>query len=508
MEVTFDPSVDGWRSAARALLVEGVAPADITWRPNDPTGCQQYAALESAGAPDVHGRAAASVPRQFLRLAASVSCHRAPGRWDALYRVLWRLTGDERHLLEVATDVDVHRVLQMDRDVRRAAHKMKAFVRFRTVAGGDQTPRYVAWFEPAHHVVERAAPFFCRRFRSMRWSILTPERCAHWDTRELAFSPGLPRGAVPAADHLEPLWRTYYAGTFNPARLNLSQMRSEMPIRYWRNLPEARLIRELACGAPRRVARMLAEQGRAAETLPRDCAAIVEPAVEPGPARRAPAEPATVPGWHSRYDPGLEAARQRGEQVARRAPLGVTVPGGGRVLVGIAGWTDPTLTRTRVFYPPGVESAEARLRYYSSLFPLVEVDSTYYVLPTRANAAAWAARTPDHFIFNVKAHGLMTGHGTDVRRLPDWLRRALPRGWAQQRAATDRLYARDLPPALHDEIWRRFLDAIAPLREAGKLGAILLQYPRWFTPSRESTGAHSIPRATRRHPRRGGISAP
>jgi uncharacterized protein YecE (DUF72 family) len=101
-------------------------------------------------------------------------------------------------------------------------------------------------------------------------------------------------------------------------------------------------------------------------------------------------------------------------------------------------------------------------------------------------ASAWATRTPAHFVFDVKAHALMTGHGADVRQLPDWLRRALPR---RADAPGARLYARDLPAELRDEVWRRFLDALEPLRAAGKLGAVLLQFPRWFQPSRESAVA-------------------
>jgi uncharacterized protein YecE (DUF72 family) len=138
-----------------------------------------------------------------------------------------------------------------------------------------------------------------------------------------------------------------------------------------------------------------------------------------------------------------------------------------------------------VFYPPGADTAEDRLRYYASRFSIVEVDATYYALPTRGMAAAWAARTPSGFVFDVKAHGLMTGHGADVRRLPDWLRREIPR----RLPGSGRVYARDLPREVVDEVWRRFLAALDPLRAAGKLGGILLQYPRWFVPSRASATA-------------------
>ncbi|MDE3172624.1 MAG: DUF72 domain-containing protein [Gemmatimonadota bacterium] len=135
-----------------------------------------------------------------------------------------------------------------------------------------------------------------------------------------------------------------------------------------------------------------------------------------------------------------------------------------------------------VFYPDGVASPEARLRYYASRFPLVEVDSTYYAVPARRVAALWAERTPDAFVFDVKAHALMTGQPTETARLPKAIRDALPvaiRG-------KQRLYAKDLPAELLDEAWRLFLGALDPLRATGKLGAIFLQYPRWVRPSRAS----------------------
>lgn len=410
-----------------------------------------------------------NVSREFMRIASAVACHRENNRWLQLYRVLWRLTHGEPRLMDVATDPAVHGLIVMERAVSRAAHKMKAFVRFRGVAdpGVADGTRYVAWFEPAHHVVARVAPFFARRFAAMTWSILTPGSSVHWDRTSLRYTEGVPRSAAPSDDALEELWRTYYANIFNPARLNLETMRAEMPQRYWIDLPEARLVRSLAREAPRRVAEMLARSCGPAEELPEDLrpvARVDEPAVQ-GPA----------------HDPGARVAAARAMRVAARAPDGLEI-NGTRVIVGAAGWTDPTLTRGDIFYPTGTTSAEDRLRFYASRFPFVEVDSTYYALPARGTVAAWAARTPANFTFDIKAHGLMTGHGADVRQLPDWLRRELPRGAGQG----ERLYARDLPETLVTEVWRRFLDALEPLRTSGKLGAVLLQFPRWFRPSAEA----------------------
>ena len=179
------------------------------------------------------------------------------------------------------------------------------------------------------------------------------------------------------------------------------------------------------------------------------------------------------------HDPGHEVARRRAEALPSVAPL-AAASGGGAVLVGTASWTDPTILEGEVFYPSGVRTPEQRLRYYATRFPMVEVDSTYYALPTRAMAELWRQRTPDGFTFNVKAHALMTGQPSEVSRLPKLLREALPR----ELAAKKRIYAKDLPADLYDAVWAVFLDALEPLRASGKLGAVLLQYPRWFTPTR------------------------
>ena len=198
------------------------------------------------------------VPRAFVDLARRVACHRDPQRWALLYRILFRLTHGEAHLLDIAVDPDIHLLTQMDKAIRRDVHKMRAFVRFRAVTAEDGETWYVAWFEPAHHIVEMNAPFFTDRFASMRWSILTPDRCAHWDGSAVQFTPGLTRADAPDADAIEPLWRQYYANIFNPARVKIHAMQKEMPKRYWKNLPEAELIPDLLRQAPGRVETMLA----------------------------------------------------------------------------------------------------------------------------------------------------------------------------------------------------------------------------------------------------------
>jgi uncharacterized protein YecE (DUF72 family) len=184
------------------------------------------------------------------------------------------------------------------------------------------------------------------------------------------------------------------------------------------------------------------------------------------------------------HDPGPDAAAAIAETVADAARLPLHL-GTAQVRVGTASWTDPTMTAAGVFYPPGADSAEERLRYYSSLFPVVEVDATYYALPTRQMGELWLERTPAEFTFDIKAHALMTGQPSEVKRLPKPIREALP---AELRAKA-RIYRKDLPAELVDAIWEAFRDGIIPLHSAGKLGAIFLQYPRWFFPSNESRDA-------------------
>jgi uncharacterized protein YecE (DUF72 family) len=149
------------------------------------------------------------------------------------------------------------------------------------------------------------------------------------------------------------------------------------------------------------------------------------------------------------------------------------------IRVGTAGWTDKTLIESG-WYPDDAGNPEKRLRYYASQFPLVEVDSAYYALPAEQTAAAWAERTPARFTFNVKAFSLFTQHPTPVKALPKDLREEAGK------AGKDRVYLKDVDPKLADEAWSRFLAALRPLREAGKLGAILLQFPPWFPIGRAS----------------------
>jgi len=142
----------------------------------------------------------------------------------------------------------------------------------------------------------------------------------------------------------------------------------------------------------------------------------------------------------------------------------------GEIRVGTASWTDKTLLESG-WYPPGANTAEERLQFYAANFPLVEVDSTYYFPPTEQNAKLWVDRTPPRFTFNVKAFSLLTQHPTKAAALPKDLRPA---------DAKKNVYAKDLDQQVIDQMWERFVAALMPLHEAGKLGTVLFQFPQWF----------------------------
>ena len=154
----------------------------------------------------------------------------------------------------------------------------------------------------------------------------------------------------------------------------------------------------------------------------------------------------------------------------------------GKVLVGISSWTEPTLVRAGTFYPKEAKSAEERLRFYASQFPVVEVDSTYYSPPSERNSVLWIERTPRDFTFDIKAYSLLTQHPTRVDSLIKDIKEALPPELAERRT----VYAERLPAELVDEVWDRFESALMPLHSAGKLGSVLFQFPQYFVISRKN----------------------
>ncbi|NCP17805.1 MAG: UdgX family uracil-DNA binding protein [Erythrobacter sp.] len=245
-----------WRERARALIQCDVPPDKVAWV--EPGGSGDLFAADgmrlpapSADAPPVRAS------KRYLSLATNAALHSDPQRFALLYRLLWRLQANPR-IMEDKADPDVRRVEELAKNVRRDSHKMHAFVRFRQVEEEGGAEHYIAWFEPEHHILRANAGFFRRRFASMRWSILTPQGTLHWDGETMREGPPAQKTDAPHGDPVEDLWRTYYASIFNPARLKVGAMLSEMPRKYWKNLPEAALIPELIAGAQQRESAMVA----------------------------------------------------------------------------------------------------------------------------------------------------------------------------------------------------------------------------------------------------------
>ncbi|HBE67285.1 MAG TPA: uracil-DNA glycosylase [Planctomycetaceae bacterium] len=262
-----------FREHARMLIVAGVTPANVSLAEQDSQGSLFESPTPPRSSTTTGKRF--SVPRKFVELAQTAAYHRDPSKWNLFYRILWRLVNETPGLLEITTDDDVAKLRQLEKEVRRDAHKMKAFVRFRklvangdpnsvitdnsveeTASGGD-FEHFVAWHRPDNKIVKLVAPFFSRRFKGMRWTIFTPHESAAWDGHQLSYGKGIAKSEAPGPDELEAAWKTYYGAIFNPARIKIAMMKSEMPVKHWGTLPETELIDELLAAAPDRVDKML-----------------------------------------------------------------------------------------------------------------------------------------------------------------------------------------------------------------------------------------------------------
>ncbi len=254
--VPMEGMAQAWRDAARGLLAAGVPPGEMLWAEGTADDLFATPPVAAAGAP-------VNVPRAFVALADKVAWHSDPERYALLYALLWRLRSCPG-LMSDRGDPAVAKLRQMEKAVRRDLHKMHAFVRFREIGAPTDTRRsFAAWFEPTHYITEPVAGFFARRFGDMDWTILTPHRSATFRSGTITFGPGGARPPLPD-DATEALWTTYFRNIFNPARLKVQAMQSEMPKKYWRNLPEAAAIPDLIARAEAR-ARAMRD---AAPTLP------------------------------------------------------------------------------------------------------------------------------------------------------------------------------------------------------------------------------------------------
>ncbi|RLQ88507.1 UdgX family uracil-DNA binding protein [Notoacmeibacter ruber] len=250
---------EGWRKAARALAMSGVPASSVTFL-TPSSSSQSLFAGASEPLPNASGDITFDIAKSFVQKAQTATHHSDADRYDFLYHLLCRLLA-EPNLMKIASDPDIRRLEAMGKSIRRDAHKMHAFVRFRKTGdmdARDDEAHYVAWFEPDHFIVEREAGFFTRRFAQMNWSILTPKGSIHWDRETLTAGPPARRSDAPSDDATEELWRTYFSNIFNPARLKVKAMQSEMPKKYWKNMPEAALIPDMIAGAENRAKAMVA----------------------------------------------------------------------------------------------------------------------------------------------------------------------------------------------------------------------------------------------------------
>lgn len=246
----FEPTFEAWRDLARDFLLEGHAPGGINWSDSNVS----LFSFAETGKPLPLGKVPV-VPKLFLDLAKDVAYARDPDRWALLYRILYRLQHENPLLMNITVDEDIHRAMGLSRSVRRDVHKLHAFVRFKkSVSNGGEI--YVAWHKAEHYALRPGASFFARRFGDRRWSIFTPDESAHWDLEKLTFGEGLQHHEFLARDDWDEVWKTYYKSIFNPARIKIKMMKSEMSPKYWSSMPETALIPELVREAPQRLQTM------------------------------------------------------------------------------------------------------------------------------------------------------------------------------------------------------------------------------------------------------------
>ncbi len=329
--------------ALSAVLACGTAPGDVVW--SEGAAVQgDLLGSEAAPAPPAEAvplRALRALPAGFMPLAETVAMHVNTDRFRHLHELAIDLAADPRRWRD-ALDPRRLALERAAREVRREIHKMHAFVRFRQLDEGDGEARYVAWFEPVHHIVRAAAPFFAKRFAAMHWAILTPALCVHWNREGLDFTPGVDRSQAPPPDAGEALWLDYYRSIFNPSRVKTAAMLREMPRRYWHNLPETRAITGLLQEAPARSARMVEQASESQRRLP----ISVPRATERAP--RTPQEQLNDLGRRARHCTDCPMASAATQTVWGEGPVGARLmivgeqPGdhedlAGRPFVGPAG---------------------------------------------------------------------------------------------------------------------------------------------------------------------------
>ncbi|MGW6778781.1 UdgX family uracil-DNA binding protein [Brucella pseudogrignonensis] len=249
-------TLDSWRQTARRALSHRIAPECISWN-------AENGLFGSDPLPQSDGSHPSFASKAFLETMRTVIWHDDSDRFHLLYQALWRLVHHDGNPLSPVDPLG-YRLTRMSKTVRRDLHKMHAFLRFREISSETQRRRFIAWFEPDHNIVEPASTFFVSRFSDMDWTILTPKRSASFESGVLQFQPGAAKPHL-TPDDSEALWNAYFTNIFNPARTNIRAMLSEMPKKYWRNMPETKLIPAMLKDAEARTTKMREAQA----TIPR-----------------------------------------------------------------------------------------------------------------------------------------------------------------------------------------------------------------------------------------------
>lgn len=252
--VDYCSDFEEWRNLSRSLLQERIHFNEIDWAGSDAFSFHEKYIIKKS---DV----VVPVPKEFMRAAMIVSAFRDDSNWSLLYRLAYRLAYENKELLNDPLDSDILELNRRHKLVTRDMHKMKAFVRFREVIIENET-HYFSWHRPDHKIVRLIAAFFRDRFNGMNWTIMTDDECVSWDKNELTFTEGVPRSSLPE-DEAEDLWKTYYSSVFNPGRIKEKAMKKEMPVRYWKTLPESELISSLMKEAPDRLEKFYDDQREA-----------------------------------------------------------------------------------------------------------------------------------------------------------------------------------------------------------------------------------------------------
>ena len=308
---------DDWRIAARKLLARQVVPERIRWIESHGTddlfagadastdlfssdavavhqhpapmhppdrGTRSADSADSADIVDLASTASAPrIPRELMTMLETAACHQDPQRWSLLYVVLWRWQRGERDVTSAA-DPDGAQLHGMVKAVRREEHDMHAYVRFRERLDTEEPPRFVAWFEPSHHILARVAQHFAKRMGRVTWMIATPSATVLWDGGQLHFTGALLKSAADIDDAGEVLWLTYYRSIFNPARLNAQVMHGHLPTRFWKNLPEGAIVPQMiadAAAGARRVGQTSSVGQRDGRVISIDAAAAQPHRVSP-----------------------------------------------------------------------------------------------------------------------------------------------------------------------------------------------------------------------------------